>query len=785
MSRLTAAQVIALGEYLDPDFDPASLTVSQLLGVFGYHNIPFPQPYTKPKLVQLFNDQIKANATKLKKQRIKKENSLASDEGITDGVTGKPLSQPKAPLTRRSSRRLSRAPEYEEYTEPLKPEPPKRRRSSAQPTLGGPSTTRRTLIQPSLAEESEPEASPLPKVRRSKKSTADAGTEARRRVSDAFPEDSGWEDNNVFQSGAESSPSRPSPKAKAPRKSVVPRKSRKSSSAPPQIPSSPTKSSPSRSPAKDRFQHESKFDPDLPEDIFADSKRTSDGTSAPSRPLLAVPSIVKEEDETVADELPDSEPIPAPIATKSEDSEPSSSVVSQVANQGAVIRRPAPPRQSGSSSWFIRTVLVGLALLASGGLVADYKGQSASIGFCESGKDTNQALETLKIKWEAIEKCNRENSTVLTLPITPNEATDIAEVVEPVACPPLPIIPRPAHCTPCPPHASCTQDTVICDTGFLLRPHWALSFLPPPPRTISPHAPADTTSDAVWKVIHEVTDGLPGLGPVAFPPRCVPDPKRKRNIGALGKAVEAILKQERGLRVCSGALDRVQVSPEDGGEAKKWGLDVESLRETMKKKTAPHLLETFDDTFNEAISQLVVWGNVLTGEDQNGRSYLAHEIPDLTWNCMLTVKARETWQEWRSSVLGFLLLVIAAFSEKSRRARRKIEDERVAELVQIALDTLRNQELAHHVDPVTAPQPYLSSLQLRDLVLQDEHSVSARARLWDRVEQVVESNANVRANLEEVAGGDELRVWRWMGGAAATPGGGRRKLEQATSPGET
>jgi hypothetical protein len=157
---------------------------------------------------------------------------------------------------------------------------------------------------------------------------------------------------------------------------------------------------------------------------------------------------------------------------------------------------------------------------------------------------------------------------------------------------------------------------------------------------------------------------------------------------------------------------------------------------------------------------------------------------------MLTVKARETWAEWRSSVfgafqesylshlsqravltacplIGFLFLVVAGLAEKSRRTRRKVEDKRVAELVQIALDTLRHQEMAHHADPVTAPQPYLSSLQLRDVVLQDEHAVAARARLWDRVEQVVEGNANVRANLEEVAGGDELRVWRWMG--AATP----------------
>ena len=35
---------------------------------------------------------------------------------------------------------------------------------------------------------------------------------------------------------------------------------------------------------------------------------------------------------------------------------------------------------------------------------------------------------------------------------------------------------------------------------------------------------------------------------------------------------------------------------------------------------------------------------------------------------------------------------------------------------------------------------------------------------------MVEGNANVRANLEEVQGGDELRVWRWVGGAGRSPG---------------
>ena len=98
MSRLTSAQVIALGEYLNPDFEPASLTVPQLLSVFGYHNIRYPSPYTKAKLVQTFNQEIKPNAPKFRKEKLRKESSQASDDGIVDGVTGLPLTNPKVPV---------------------------------------------------------------------------------------------------------------------------------------------------------------------------------------------------------------------------------------------------------------------------------------------------------------------------------------------------------------------------------------------------------------------------------------------------------------------------------------------------------------------------------------------------------------------------------------------------------------------------------------------------------------------------------------------------------------
>lgn len=91
MSRLTATEVIAQGRYLEPDFEPSSLTVSQLLGVLGYHNIKYPTPYSKPKLVQVFKDEIKANTGRLSRQRLKAESSIASDDGITDGITGRPI----------------------------------------------------------------------------------------------------------------------------------------------------------------------------------------------------------------------------------------------------------------------------------------------------------------------------------------------------------------------------------------------------------------------------------------------------------------------------------------------------------------------------------------------------------------------------------------------------------------------------------------------------------------------------------------------------------------------
>ncbi|ESK96939.1 hypothetical protein Moror_6517 [Moniliophthora roreri MCA 2997] len=792
MSRLSAAQVIALGEYLEPDFDPATLTISQLLGILGFHNIVYPTPYSKPKLVQLFNDEVKRRASKFKKERLKKENSIASDDGITDGLTGEPLSKRKTTAVRRSSRRLSKALEEEEQDpSPPRPEPPKRRRSSAAPRLGGPSKQVPPPIEPTVQEESEPEDEGLPirKIGRTKK-TADVAV-ANRRVSQ--PEDSGWEDNNIFQSGAESSsPARPSPvKVKARRSSAAPRKSRKSMSAPPSSPSRNEHQPPPLSPPQFKFEPEL---PAFPKFRTPTSSKKSGGEKppniSPSPPKLVQESVV------VQDSPPPEEPVTEPLEALDEESEEEAvpegeeaaiegnhgpdmnqviAVQKRIAEGGHVITPPAIDDalidEVKPVPLFLRLIYF-LVLSALSYAVYEYKAESASIGYCDPGSSTNTALEHLRTTRAAVEACNTENRTVL-------HEGDVNS--PPCPLPSLwPIAALPDSCTPCPEHAICSGHAIACEKPYILKPPLLLSFLPP---VTDPTAINLSTSlkpeEMAWKVLSQITDGLPGFGSVGIVPSCEEDPRRKKHIGALGKAIELALAQERGTRLCFGDRER-SVKEEDGGEARRWGLPLSDLRARFRPSgDASHTSPNFDDIFQEAVQQLVQWGGMLLSEDSKGETYLAHRSPMMTWDCQLKVKSREVWAEWQMTVFGIFALIALYYTSRYRRTRQKAERSRVASLVQVALETLRHQETVHHIDPVSAPQPYLSSLQLRDLVLQEEHSVSMRARLWEKVEKVVEGNANVRTNMEEVSGGDEMRVWRWVGatGGPVTP----MKLDYGTS----
>lgn len=279
-------------------------------------------------------------------------------------------------------------------------------------------------------------------------------------------------------------------------------------------------------------------------------------------------------------------------------------VSSRIAEGGAVVR--VTPQQKQSSHWFLRLVMT-LLLLTMSGVTYDFKQQSAPIGFCDTGKDTNMVLESSRSQLAAVEACNRENRTLLY-------STDSKVDSDDAPCPPLYPIPHPDSCTPCPKHASCTQRTVTCDSGYLIRPHPILSLLPRPSTATSmtwafPEKwDADFSVDYVWQALALAGDGLPGVGPIAFAPRCLEDPKRKRHIGVLGKAVESLLGQERGRRVCAGVRpSKPEKDMTEADEAQFWGVDVDTLRDAMKRKTSVRPLRLFIYLMLSFATSLTFW----------------------------------------------------------------------------------------------------------------------------------------------------------------------------------
>lgn len=227
-----------------------------------------------------------------------------------------------------------------------------------------------------------------------------------------------------------------------------------------------------------------------------------------------------------------------------ESEDPQTVAVSQrIADGGALVRKRPTAAPSSFPLW--QKIFTALLVLGLSSLSAQYKSESAPIGFCDTGLQTNNALLDLRSKRQEVEGCHAQHS----------------EDGKKDACPPLPLLPlpHPEACTPCPAHATCTRFNVRCDDGYILSPH-PLSRAP---------------------FISNLANGLPGFGPIAFPPRCVDDELRKKHIGRLGKAIDTTLAETKGNRICMGIDSDKAI---DGGEARKWGYGYEELKDSLFKK---------------------------------------------------------------------------------------------------------------------------------------------------------------------------------------------------------
>nr|POE93419.1 inner nuclear membrane protein src1 [Quercus suber] len=190
-------------EYLEPGFDPASLTVPRLRSVLVAHSVNYPSSAKKSQLIELFNQHVLSQASKMRaaNARVKRSSmgiiDVGSSQDTNDDDDDEPLEPPRS-VTRSVSRRSTRA--RTEEAEAVRPTPRSARHSTAPPEQAPRRSSSKHARTLEMAEEEmEPElASKRPASRKSRLSAATPTAVKNAAIDD----DSPFSYDNVFQSGS-------------------------------------------------------------------------------------------------------------------------------------------------------------------------------------------------------------------------------------------------------------------------------------------------------------------------------------------------------------------------------------------------------------------------------------------------------------------------------------------------------------------------------------------------------------------------------------------------------
>ncbi|KAI0175715.1 Man1-Src1p-C-terminal domain-containing protein [Hypoxylon sp. FL1284] len=423
-------------EYLQPGFDPKSLTIPRLRSILVAHNVPYSSSAKKAQLVEIFNDQIVPQSKKILAARARAKRSSkgivdaesqSSSNPFDDFETQEDLAPPPPPTTRRSrsprkasTRIKSEEPDHQPMPPPT-PSPTKRksRATSRQPqasdTDTGPepdaSRTLRKVRPPIL----------MPKV---KKEESDEGLF--RRTSDVFTND------NPFQSG--SSPPAPEHQTSSNRRRTGGTESSRSTSAGPRR----------RTGGSDVVPKEERASVPRTFGVPLAPKLPQAPPKAPQR--AAQPFVVEAGEEFTPEEQLE-------LAAE------------EVINgeKAVVAGRQPRPSQPSRISW--GTLLSIFSVTALSIYAGWYRQEKMAVGYCGVG----QPESSIPTEIETPEWAQSVLPPQISVP------QSVIDTLEP-------------ECEPCPSHAYCFGDfSVRCEQDYILKPHpLSLGGIIPLPPTCEP-----------------------------------------------------------------------------------------------------------------------------------------------------------------------------------------------------------------------------------------------------------------------------------------------------------
>ena len=227
--------------------------------------------------------------------------------------------------------------------------------------------------------------------------------------------------------------------------------------------------------------------------------------------------------------------------------------VRETDDNGAVARS-----RGHSPAWKNLTQLACLLLAATISFPAlrTWQKQSVQIGYCDTGSVVNNRILQ--------ERQRRAKLIEWQTQVIENPQAQVAARPDEEAFYEVLGIAPPESCTPCPEHAICQDGKLArCAQGYQLVSDWR-------------------QTDFV-KVLF---DGLPGVGPVAFPPSCQIDFKRKALGAIIAKEIESDLAKRHGDVLCSKGLGSTDAADHtaDAAHVIRDGMSEQDLRNMLFAK---------------------------------------------------------------------------------------------------------------------------------------------------------------------------------------------------------
>ncbi|KAF1945691.1 hypothetical protein EJ02DRAFT_337949 [Clathrospora elynae] len=306
------------------------------------------------------------------------------------------------------------------------------------------------------------------------------------------------------------------------------------------------------------------------------------------------------------------------------------------------------------------------------------------------------------------------------------------------------------QCEPCPPHAECFRALDLrCDTDFIKQDH-PLS--------------------------------LGGLIPL--PPTCEPDSEKTRKVnGIANRAVEVL--RERKARYECGEPDA------EGNPVESPELSEADLRQQIASHKSKSLTDhEFSELFDKAFPEVTMREEVVESNDgtTGGRRLATTSLAKLSLACSVRRSLRESFERHLLQIIMIIVAIATGSYGKYSFTSNRAKDALAKQLASDAYDHLQDQAALAFLEHDA--EKGISMTQLRDNVLRDEHNISLRKKIWERVQQKVEKNSNVRVSTRTTASGDVARMWEWVGptkrlgdgGSSGKREGGRSSHGMGNSP---